>query len=151
MTVEDRTVTISMLMEPRHANLHGGVHGGEIMYMMDVAAGCAAAKYARHNCVTAGVDEMRFFKPLKIGSFVTCTGTVAYTGNTSIELYVTIDAESLVGNNIEKHRAAEAFITYVLVDDKGRPSPVTPFIPETEQEKELYERVRARREKRREK
>ena len=132
-------------MEPQHANVYGNVHGGEIMRLMDTAAGCTAIKYAKCNCVTARVDEMQFLKPIHIGYFVTCTGTVVYTGNTSIEVRVTLDTED-IRNNINKDRAIEAFFTLVAIDKDGRPTPVSPFIPKTDREKELYEHVKTRRE-----
>jgi len=141
----DNTVTLTTIMEPRHANLFGNVHGGEIMRLMDTAAGCTAVKYAKCNCVTARVDEMQFLKPLRIGAFVTCIGTVVYTGNTSIEIRVTVDAED-IRDSKSKGRAFEAYFTYVALDEKGRPTPVPPFEPKTEREKELYEHVKVRRE-----
>jgi len=132
-------------MEPKHANVYGNVHGGEIMRLMDTAAGCTAIKYSKCNCVTARVDEMQFIKPIRIGSFVTCTGTVVYTGRTSIEVRVTTDAED-IRDDSSKGRALEAYFTCVALDKAGRPTPVPPFTPETDKEKELYEHVKARRE-----
>jgi len=134
-----------MIMEPQHANTLGNVHGGEIMRFMDTTAGFTAMKYAKRNCVTARVDEFQFLKPIHIGSFVTCTGTIVYTGNTSMEVRVILDTED-VRDSRSKGRAIEAFFTLVAIDENGRPTPVPPFTPETEREKELYEYVQARRE-----
>ena len=52
-TVEDSRLTMALLMLPEHANPVGNVHGGEIMKLMDSAAGAAARRYARSNVVTA--------------------------------------------------------------------------------------------------
>jgi len=145
MNESDMTITLTMIMEPKHANLFGNVHGGEIMRFMDTTAGCTAIKYAKCNCVTARADEMQFIKPIHIGSFVTCTGKVVYTGNTSIEVRVTVDAEDIRDAN-SKGRALEAYFTCVALDKNGRPTPVPAFTPETDREKELYEHVRERRE-----
>ena len=145
MKKNDDTITFTMLMEPKHANSFGAVHGGEIMRLMDTTAGCTARKYSKLHCVTARVDEMQFLKPLRIGSLVTCVGKVVYTGNTSIEIRVTLDAENILDSD-SKGRALEAFFTYVAIDENGRPIPVPPFTPKTEREKELYEYVRIRRE-----
>jgi uncharacterized protein (TIGR00369 family) len=145
MNQEDRTATLTMIMEPQHANLFGNVHGGEIMRFMDTTAGCTAVKYSKTNCVTARVDEMQFIKPIHIGSFVTCTGTVVYTGNTSIEVHVKVDAED-IRDSSSKGRAIEAFFTLVALGKDGKPTPVPPYTPETKREKELYEYVKQRRE-----
>jgi uncharacterized protein (TIGR00369 family) len=147
MQAEDRTITLTMMMEPHHASFFGTAHGGEIMRLMDTAAGCAAIKYSKGRCVTAGVYEMRFIKPVKIGSLVTCTGTIVHTGNSSLEAFVTIDAEDIRDSG-RTERACEAFFTLVAVDDGGRPVPAPAYIPETEQEKELYTKVQERRGKR---
>jgi len=134
-----------MIMEPRHANIFGNVHGGEIMRFMDTAAGCAAIKYAKQNCVTARVDELQFLKPIHIGSFVTCTGTVVYTGNTSIEVRLTVDTEDIRDAG-SKGRALEAYFTHVAIDESGSPAPVPPYTPVTDKEKRIYEHVKERRE-----
>jgi len=145
MDSDDRTITLTMIMEPQHANFYGNIHGGEIMRFMDTTAGCAAVKYSKKNCVTARVDEFQFLKPIHVGSLITGTGTVVYTGNTSMEIRVKVDAEDLHFTN-SRERAIEAFFTYVAIDEYGKPTPVPPFTPETERDKELYEYVKNRRE-----
>jgi uncharacterized protein (TIGR00369 family) len=132
-------------MEPQQANVFGNIHGGEIMRLMDTTAGCTAIKYVKNNCVTARVDEMQFLKPIHVGDFVTCTGVVVYTGNTSLEVRVTVDTED-IRDSKSKGRAIEAFFTMVALGGDERPAPVPPFVPETAREKELYEHVKQRRE-----
>jgi uncharacterized protein (TIGR00369 family) len=144
MNAQNRTITLTMLIEPQQANFFGNAHGGEIMRFMDTTAGCTAIKYAKHRCVTARVDELQFLKPIHIGHFVTCTGAVVYTGNTSIEVRVTVDTEDIRGDG-SKSRALEAFFTLVAIDENERPAPVPPYAPETKREKELYELVKQRR------
>ena len=145
MEQNDHSITLTMIMEPKHANLFGNVHGGEIMRLMDTAAGCAAIKYSKENCVTARVDELQFLKPIHIGNFTTCTAAVVYTGTTSIEVRVTVDTEDIRDGN-SKNRALEAFFTLVALDGNGRPTPVPPFVAQTKKEIELYEHVKIRRE-----
>ena len=145
MNKEDLTLTLTMIMEPQHANVYGNVHGGEIMRLMDTTGGCTAIKYTKMPCVAARVDEFQFLKPIHIGSLVTSKGTVVYTGNTSIEIRVTVDVENLRESN-SAYRAIEAFFTYVALDADGKPTPVPPYTPETKREKELSESVKQRRE-----
>ena len=145
MDSENRTVTFTMIMEPQQANFFGNIHGGEIMRLMDTTAGCTAIRYAKHNCVTARVDELQFLKPVHVGDFVTCTGVVVYTGTTSLEVRVTVDTED-IRDSSSKGRALQAFFTLVALGDDERPTRVPPYEPETPREKELYEHVRQRRE-----
>ena len=61
---------LAQLVLPMQANPAGNVHGGEIMKMMDSAAGVAAQKHAHTNVVTARVDELNFKKPVLVGELV---------------------------------------------------------------------------------
>ena len=142
---DDRQLMISMIMEPIHANVFGGIHGGEIMKLMDTTAGCTAIRYVGGNVVTARADELQFIKPVHVGDYVTCTGRVVFVGRTSIEVFVTVDIEDLRIRN-SSNRALEAFFTMVAVDADGHPTPIRSYEPHTEEEKKLYEHVRVRRE-----
>ncbi len=136
---------MSQVMLPSQANVAGNVHGGEIMKLMDTAAGAVARKYARCNVVTARVDELQFHHPIFVGALVTLTATIAYVGRTSMEVIVTVDVEDLESDS-EPIRALSSYFTMVALDRNGRPRPVKPLVPETEEEKMLYETVKRRRE-----
>ena len=118
-----RSVLAQMVL-PYQANPSGNVHGGEIMKMMDTAAGAAAQKHARKNVVTARVDELVFRVPVLVGELVTCTAQVIYAGRTSMEVFVAVESEDLLTG---KHQLAlTAFFTMVAVDSEGHPSEVLP-------------------------
>ena len=138
-------LTMALVMQPTQANLAGNIHGGEIMKLMDEVAGAAAIQYTKSNVVTARVDELEFMLPIHIGSFVTCTGKIAYVGRTSLEVIVTVDVESLASCE-DKKRALSAFFTMVALDEQGKPLPVPSLNPESDEEIELYEMVQERRE-----
>lgn len=114
---------LAQMVLPFQANPAGNVHGGEIMKMMDSAAGVAAQKHCRTNIVTARVDELRFRKPVLVGDLVTCTAQVIYTGNSSMEVFVTVEAENMMGNK-GPEIALTAFFTMVSLDASGRPNAV---------------------------
>ncbi len=135
---------MSQVMLPNQANPAGNVHGGEIMKLMDTAAGAAATKYARGNVVTARVDELQFHSPVFVGALVTLTATVAYVGRTSMEVIVTVDLENLESDS-EPKRALSSYFTMVALDKNGKPRQVPPLQLDTEEEKTLYEEVKRRR------
>jgi acyl-CoA hydrolase len=141
-------ISISIIMEPNQANYAGNIHGGEIMKLMDSAAGAVAYKYARTNVVTARVDELQFHLPIYIGALVTCTATIAYVGNTSMEVIVTVDTEDLRSDN-PPQRALSAYFTMVALDEHGAPQKLPGLQPRTEEEKILYEEGKKRHEKHR--
>jgi acyl-CoA hydrolase len=144
--MDKRTKLImSQLMLPSQANVAGNVHGGEIMKLMDTAAGAAAKRYARCNVVTARVDELQFHLPIFVGALLTLTATIAYVGRTSMEVIVTVEVEDLESDT-EPKRALSSYFTMVALDKAGRPREVPAYTPETEEEKKLYEEIRRRRE-----
>lgn len=137
-------VTMAQVMQPYQANLAGNVHGGEIMKFMDTVAGSVAVQYARSNAVTARVDELDFHHPIYIGSFVTCKGKVAYVGNRSMEVIITVDVENLEKDE-EPIRALSAFFTMVALDDDGIPMKLEPWEPVTDKEKMMHARLEKKR------
>jgi acyl-CoA hydrolase len=48
-------VTLSRIMHALDANLHGNVHGGAILRMVDEAAGACAARHSGGLAVTASM------------------------------------------------------------------------------------------------
>ncbi|MDF3000211.1 MAG: acyl-CoA thioesterase [Bacillota bacterium] len=138
-------IVMSQVMLPSQANVAGNVHGGEIMKLMDTAAGAVAKKYARGNVVTARVDELQFHLPVFVGAMVTMTATIAYVGRTSMEVVVTVDVEDLESDT-QPIRALSSYFTMVALDKAGKPRPLPPLQLETEEEKVLYEEAKRKRE-----
>ena len=146
MHCREKTISISEIMMPHQANVAGNVHGGVIMHMMDTAAWTAAIKYARSQAVTARVDELQFHRPVRVGNLVTCTATIAYVGNTTMEVRVVTEVEDFLGDDPEPKVALTGFFTMVAMGKDGKPQKVEPFIPETPEEKLLCEEAMKRRE-----
>ena len=145
MSCREKTITISEIMMPNQANVAGNVHGGVIMHMMDTAAWTAAIKYARSQAVTARVDELQFHRPVYVGNLVTCTATIAYVGNTTMEVKVTTEVEDLLGDDPEPKVALTGFFTMVAMSKDGKPSKVEPLTLLTEDEIKLHGEAEARR------
>jgi len=137
--MDNRTVTLAEMVLPFQANPAGNVHGGEIMKLMDSAAGVAAQKYARTNVVTARVDELKFRQPVYVGNLVTCQAQVIYVGNSSMEIFVTVEAQDL-SSTYDTKIALTAFFTMVSLDKNGVPSKVEPINPDplSDYDKKLY-------------
>ncbi len=138
-------LTMSQVMLPNQANVAGNVHGGEIMKLMDSTAGAVGIKYSRSNVVTARVDELEFHSPIFVGAMITCTGTIAYVGKTSMEVVVTVDVEDLESDAPPK-RALSAYFTMVALDKMGKPKRLPELISETEEEERLFQEGKKRHE-----
>jgi len=139
---ESETV-MSELMMPNHANIMGNVFGGVILSLVDRIAAVCAIRHAKQQCVTVSVDKVDFKEPIHVGELVTGFARVNYAGKTSMEVGVKIMAEDLISGT--KRHTNSCYVTYVALDDKGRPAPVPPIVPETPDEKRRYERAAKRR------
>jgi acyl-CoA hydrolase len=139
---ESETV-MSELMMPNHANIMGNVFGGVILSLVDRIAAVCAIRHSKKQCVTVSVDKVDFKEPIHVGELITGFARVNYAGKTSMEVGVKIIAEHLITG--EKRHTNSCYVTYVALDDNGRPSGVPPIVPETPDEKRRYERAAKRR------
>ena len=136
-------IVISQVMGPTEANIFGNVHGGVIMKLADEAGGVAAARHCRRPLVTVAIDSLSFLHPVRIGDLLTLRAEVTFTGRTSVETAVRVEAENLITGRVT--HVASAFVVYVALDEHGRPTPVPPLLAEAEEERQRIEEARARR------
>ncbi len=142
-TVKQSEVSLRNLMEPIHANIAGNVHGGEIMKLMDNAAGVAAARHARTNVVTVSVDKLKFHFPVHISNLVTCNAKLSFVGNSSMEVFVKVIVEDIIKEEPAKV-AATAFFTMVALGQNGKPIAVSPLEITNDEEQRLFNEGRER-------
>ncbi len=135
-------VTLSQIMQPNQANFHGNVHGGWIMKLVDEAGGLACIRHAQHRVVTVAVDQMTFKHPIKIGDLVIFEAEVSYVGRTSMEAEVNVFAENPI--TCQRWHTNTAYLVYVALDERGKPTRVPPLILETDEEKQRFEDGKAR-------
>jgi acyl-CoA hydrolase len=141
-TVSVSKMTTVRLMMPTDANILGNVFGGAIMRYMDEVAGIVAFHHARKIVVTASIDRMDFYAPVFVGNLLVLKAAVNYVGNTSMEVGVRIEAEDLLTG--ETTHTGSCYLTYVALDEKGRPSPVEKIVPVTKDEKRRFREALAR-------
>ncbi|KHD85614.1 acyl-CoA hydrolase [Heyndrickxia ginsengihumi] len=141
------TLTIkTSFVFPPDTNHHGTLFGGKLMGYIDDIASIAATKMARCSVVTASTDSVDFIKPIRVGDVVTLEAMVTWTGTSSMEVFVKVYAENL--NTAEKSIAAISFLTFVALDENGRPTVVPEVVPQTEEEHWLNETATVRAEHR---
>jgi acyl-CoA hydrolase len=138
--------TVAEVMMPHMANHVGTVHGGVILGMLDRVGAVSAIRHAQRICVTVSVDRVDFREPIHLGELVTMYASVNYTHRTSIEVGVRVEAENLL-SGVKRHTNS-CYLTFVAVDEQGRPVPVPPVIPETDDEKRRYREAEKRRDQR---
>ena len=131
------------LMMPQDANIRGNVYGGTIMKLMDEIAGSVAALHCRRMAVTASIDHMSFHEPVFIGNLLILKASVNYVGSTSMEIGVRIEARDLI-TGVVTHTGS-SYLTFVALDESGKPTNVPEIVPETVDEKRRYTEAKERR------
>ncbi|MBT2757117.1 acyl-CoA thioesterase [Mesobacillus foraminis] len=121
---------------PLDTNNLDTLFGGKLMSSIDIVASISAAKHCRSECVTASMDSVDFLKPIRQTEAVHLESFVTYTGSSSMEVFVKVIAEHLITG--ESKVAATSFITFVSLDENGKPKKVPAVYPETEEEKYLF-------------
>lgn len=144
---ESRVVRTSRIF-PNDVNNHNTLFGGKLMSDMDMIASISASRHSRKECVTASTDSVDFLSPITQQDSVCFESFVTWTGTTSLEIFVKVIAENLISG--DRKIAATAFLTFVALDEHGKPTSVPKIIPETEEEKKLFETGKNRAEKRKE-
>lgn len=136
-TVEQTKIIVGSLMQPEHANIAGNVHGGEIIKIMDNAAGIVAARHSRLNVVTVRVDGLEFHLPIHIGNYVKCMCKITFVGSSSMEVLVTVMVEDLKLDEAPKV-ALTGYFTFVAIDGNGKPSVVPKLELKNDEEEKLF-------------
>ncbi|MDA4124231.1 MAG: acyl-CoA thioesterase [Thaumarchaeota archaeon] len=139
----ESSMATARLMMPTDANVAGNVFGGAIMRYMDEIAGIVAWRHAGRNCVTASIDRMDFYAPVFVGNLLILKATVNYVGRTSMEVGVRIEAQD--PSTRKNTHTGSCHLTFVAIDERGRPTPIPKLIPITKEEKRRFREALARR------
>lgn len=131
------------LVLPNDTNVFGNLMGGRLMYWMDIAAALAAQKHCNAPVVTASVDNISFENPILLGNVVHIEAKVTRAFTSSMEVHMRVWGEDL--KRQQKYKSNEAYYTFVALDPHNKPQPVPQLIPETEDEKRLFEGALRRR------
>jgi acyl-CoA hydrolase/ferritin len=148
-TVGHSVIVMTHLMLPEQTNPAGFVHGGELMKLMDNAAGVVAAMHSRANPVTAMVHEINFAGPVRVGDLIIIHAKLTFTSRSSMEVCIEVEAQDLISG--KRRHVMRAHYVMVAVDLEGRPVDIPPLIVNTEEEERLFDEGLARYQARKEK
>ncbi|ANB56369.1 thioesterase superfamily protein [Anoxybacillus sp. B7M1] len=132
---ESRTLLTDLVL-PSDTNHHHTIFGGKVMAYIDKIACIAAMRHCRKPVVTASSDSVDFLAPIKAGEAIYLEAYVTWAHRTSMEVFVKVEAENLLTG--ERRVTAHAYLTFVALDESGKPTSVPAVIPETEEEKQQY-------------
>jgi acyl-CoA hydrolase len=128
---------------PNDLNTLGTLFGGRVMEMADRVAAVVAKRHSGRNCVTLGIDSVRFLAGARHGDILVFKAAVNRVWRTSMEIGLKVFAEDF--RTMERKHIVSAYFTFVAVDDSLNPVPVAPVIPQTDEEKMRYEQAEQRR------
>lgn len=136
-TVAHSAVTLAHVIMPVHAGPSGiYAHGGEIIKMMDTAAGLAALKHARTAVVTLRVEGINFLHPVRVGNYVTVDAKLTFASRSTMEIQVKVTAEDVTKE--KKWEALTAYFVFVALKKDGTPVAIPSLIPINDEERKRF-------------
>jgi acyl-CoA hydrolase len=136
-------VELPRLVFPDDAFAGNMMSAGRLLLAVDEVASIAAVRYARGPVVTAAIDGLDFYAPIRVGNIVTYQAAINFVGRTSLEVGVRVLAED--ARTGATHHTCTAYLTVVHVGLDGRPRPLPPLVPHTPAERRRWEAAEARR------
>ncbi|MDQ6635577.1 MAG: acyl-CoA thioesterase [Gemmatimonadota bacterium] len=144
-TPRESEAVVADLMMPQHANglRNPSVFGGVIMSMVDRCAALSAMRYARGQATTLSIDRILFREPIRVGDLVEIRSKVVFVGRTSMAVLANVYAEDIATGR--RRHTNECWLTFVHLDDDGKPAPVPPLKLETQEDRLMNELAAKRR------
>jgi acyl-CoA hydrolase len=140
---ESKNYTTQIVM-PMHVNGTGGImFGGIVVSWIDVCAGVSAMRHAGGPVVTASIDRLDFITPIKLGEIVVLQAQVNFASRTSMEVGCRVETED--PHTRVRRYTTKAYLTFVSLGEDGKPRPVPPVLPETDDERRRHAQAEARR------
>jgi len=143
--MDNRSLTMNILVSPSMSNFSGVMHGGELMKILDQVAYACATRYCGIGVVTMSVDSIVFRQPIPIGTLLTFLASINYTGKTSCEVGIKVISENIKERYVT--HCVSCYFTMVAFKD-GKTVAIPQFEPQTLDEKRRYKEAIKRREQR---
>ena len=119
----DKELVLKVIPMPADCNANGDIFGGWVMAQVDLAGSVVPARYVDGRMATVAVNQFIFKQPVRVGDILSFFAGVTRIGNTSITVQVEVFAERFRSQG-QFIKVTEASLTYVAIDDQGRPRPI---------------------------
>ena len=116
----DKELVLKVIPMPADCNANGDIFGGWVMAQVDLAGSVVPARYVNGRMATVAVNQFIFKQPVRVGDILSFFAAITRIGNTSVTVQVEVYAERY---HSQKNyvKVTEASLTYVAIDDAGRP------------------------------
>ena len=119
----EHELVLKVIPMPADCNPNGDIFGGWVMAQVDLAGSVLPARLAQGRIATVAVNQFIFKQPVRVGDILSFYATLTRIGNTSITVQVEVFAERFTAQG-HYVKVTEASLTYVAIDDQGRPRQV---------------------------
>jgi acyl-CoA thioesterase YciA len=119
----DKELVLKVIPMPADCNANGDIFGGWVMAQVDLAGSVLPARVAQGRMATVAVNEFIFKQPVRVGDLLSFFAEITRTGRTSITVKVEVFAERMRAQG-EYTKVTEAQLTYVAIDEMGKPRPL---------------------------
>lgn len=118
-----KELVLKVIPMPADSNANGDIFGGWVMAQVDLAGSVLPARHTGGRMATVAVKEFVFKQPVRVGDILSFYSEVLRVGRTSVTVDVEVYAERF-GSQGQFVKVTEAILTYVAIDDAGRPRPI---------------------------
>ena len=119
----DKELVLKVIPMPADSNANGDIFGGWVMAQVDLAGSVLPARHTQGRMATVAVKEFIFKQPVRVGDILSFYSEVTRIGRTSVTVQVEVFAERFQSQG-QYVKVTEASLTYVAIDDAGRPRPI---------------------------
>jgi len=119
----DKELVLKVIPMPADTNGNGDIFGGWVMAQVDLAGSVIPARHVDGRMATVAVNQFIFKQPVRVGDILSFYGCITRIGRTSITVQVEVFAERFRKQG-QFVKVTEASLTYVAIDDQGRPRPI---------------------------
>ncbi|MEO6972762.1 MAG: acyl-CoA thioesterase [Rhodoferax sp.] len=121
----DKELVLKVIPLPADCNANGDIFGGWVMAHVDLAGSVLPARRAQGRMATVAVNQFIFKQPVRVGDLLSFYSEITRVGRSSITVNVEVYAERIRAQG-RYLKVTEASLTYVAIDDEGRPRPLAP-------------------------
>lgn len=140
---QDSAAETVQVVLPNDSNPLGFILGGTVMHMIDITGAIACHRHTNTLALTASVDSLDFIHPIKVGDLIILKSRVTCVFKTSLEVEVEVFSEAIKTG--ERKLTSKAYLTFVSLDDNGKPALVPPLLVETPEDEQRCRDAQTRR------
>ncbi|KAK9672167.1 hypothetical protein RND81_12G081400 [Saponaria officinalis] len=141
------------VLREQYRNPWNEIRMGKLVEDLDALAGTISYKHCSNNdgmarpliLVTASVDKILLKRPIRVDTDLRLVGAVTWVGRSSMEMQLEVLQSSQDSSRSTDEQALVANFTFVARDaGTGKSAPINKILPETDEEKLLWEQAEAR-------